>query len=115
MANTARRTPASDDPIHLHANSRSRCMTIRSVTLPSHFSGITLFPLPCHQSRQRGRQFARIGPNQLIRPHRDGLGTLGVVIQGQNWLVTQVCLVYLYEPDEPTHEEDDLLRKNLTN
>ena len=64
---------------------------------------------------QRGRQFARIGPNQLIRPHRDGLGTFGVVMQRKNWLIAQICLVYLDEPDEPTHEEDDLLKKNLTN
>ena len=45
----------------------------------------TLFPLPCHQSRQRGRQLARIGPDEFVRPDRDGLGTFGVVAQGQDW------------------------------
>ena len=41
------------------------------------------FPLPRHQSRQRGRQLARIGPKEFVRPNRDGLGTFGVVAQGQ--------------------------------
>ena len=37
------------------------------------------FLLPCHQSCQRGRQLAGIGPNEFVRPNRDGLGTFGVV------------------------------------
>ena len=39
----------------------------------------TFFPLPCHQSRQRGKQFAWIGANEFIRPNRDGLWPLSVV------------------------------------
>jgi hypothetical protein len=56
------------------------------------------------QSRQRGRQFARICPNQFVHPNHDGLGTLGVVMQREKWLIVQVCLVYLDEPDGPTHD-----------
>ena len=36
------------------------------------------FLLPCHQSCQRGRQLAGIGPNEFVRPNRDGLGTFGL-------------------------------------
>ena len=36
------------------------------------------FPLPRHQSCQRGRQLARIGPKEFVRPNRDGLGTFGL-------------------------------------
>ena len=41
------------------------------------------FPLPRHQACQGRRQFARIGPNEFVRSDRDGLGSLGVVAQGQ--------------------------------
>ena len=40
-----------------------------------------LFPLAGHQSRQRGRQLARIGADEFVRPNRDGLGTFRVVAQ----------------------------------
>ena len=43
----------------------------------------TCFPLPCHQSRQRRWQLARIGSNQFVRPDRDGLRAFSVVTQGQ--------------------------------
>ena len=36
------------------------------------------FLLPCHQSCQRGRQLAGIGPNEFVRPNSDGLGTFGL-------------------------------------
>jgi hypothetical protein len=36
-------------------------------------------PLPCHQSRQRRRQLARVGPDKFIRSDRDGFGTFRVV------------------------------------
>ena len=36
---------------------------------------LAFFPLPCHQSRQRGRKFAWIDADEFIRPDRDGLGT----------------------------------------
>ena len=39
------------------------------------------FPSPCHQSRQRGRQLARIGADEFVRPNRDGIRSLGVVAQ----------------------------------
>jgi hypothetical protein len=61
-------------------------------------------PLPCNQSRQRGRQLARVNPNQFVHQKRDGLRTLDVVMQRENWLIVQVCLVYLNEPDGPTHD-----------
>jgi len=44
-----------------------------------------LFPLAGHQSRQRRRKVAWIGSNKFIRSNRDGLGTLCVVAQGQDW------------------------------
>ena len=40
------------------------------------------FPLPFHQSRQRGRKLVRIGADEFVRPNRDGLGPFGVVAQG---------------------------------
>ena len=42
-----------------------------------------LFPLSRHQSRQRRRQLAWVGPNEFVRPDRDGLWPLGVVTQGE--------------------------------
>ena len=62
------------------------------------------FPLARHQSRERWRQLARVNPNQFVHQNCDGLGTLGVVMQRENWLIAQVCHVYLDEPDEPTHD-----------
>ncbi len=62
------------------------------------------FPQARHQSRERWRQLARVNPNQFVHQNRDGLGTLGVVMQRENWLIVQVCLVYLNEPDGPTHD-----------
>ena len=62
------------------------------------------FPLPCHQSRQRGRKFAWIDADEFIRPNRDGFWPLGVVTQRENWLIAQVCRVYLDKPDEPTND-----------
>ena len=56
-----------------------------------------ILPQPCHQSRQRGRQLARVNPNQLVHQNRDGLRTLDVVMQCENWLMAQVCLVYFNE------------------
>ena len=43
----------------------------------------SLLPLPCHESCERRRQLARIGPNEFVGPHRDGLGPLGIIAQGQ--------------------------------
>ena len=43
--------------------------------------GRAFFPLPCHQSRQRGRQLVRVGPDKFIRSDRDGFGTFRVVAQ----------------------------------
>ena len=40
-------------------------------------------PLPRHQSRERGRELARIGSNEFVGPNRDGLGPLGIIAQGQ--------------------------------
>jgi hypothetical protein len=62
------------------------------------------FPLSCHQSPQRERQFARVSADEFASPNGDGLGTLGVVMQRENWLIVQVCLVYLDKPDEPTND-----------
>jgi hypothetical protein len=60
-------------------SNRSRYSTIRTAALPSHLGGITpFFPLPRHQSCQRGRQLAGIGPKEFVRPNRDGLGTFGL-------------------------------------
>ena len=47
----------------------------------------SFFPLPWHQSRQRGRKLARIGADEFVSPNGDGLGTLGVVMQCENWLI----------------------------
>lgn len=76
---------------------------LRRFAIPSQRDR-AFFLLPRHQSRQRGRKLTRIGHNQLVRHDPDGLGTLGVVMQRENWLIAQVCLVYLDEPDEPTHD-----------
>ena len=42
-----------------------------------------LFPRPRHQPCSCRRQLARIGPDEFVRADRDGLGTLGVISQGQ--------------------------------
>ena len=39
------------------------------------------FPLARYQSRERWRPLARVNPNQFVPPNRDGLETLGVVMQ----------------------------------
>ena len=69
--------------VHYLSSTRSRCSTI-------HFAvplggGSRLFPLPCHQSHQRGRELARIGANEFVGADRDGLWPLGVVAQHQGW------------------------------
>ena len=48
---------------------------LRSLAIPFRRNG-PLFPLPCHQSREDRRQFARVGTNEFVRPNRDSLGTL---------------------------------------
>jgi len=42
-----------------------------------------LLPLAGHHAREGGREFARIGSDQLVGPDRDGLGSFGVIAQGQ--------------------------------
>jgi hypothetical protein len=75
-----------------------------------------LFHCPATNRASAGWQLTRIGPDQFVHPNRDGLGTLGVVTQRENWLIAQVSLVYLDEPDESAYDtrRGDLLKKNLT-
>jgi len=40
-------------------------------------------PLARHYSCRRGRQLARIGPDEFVRPDRDSLGTLDIVAECQ--------------------------------
>jgi hypothetical protein len=103
--------------LHKQTNSLSRVSTIHSAALPSHFVGIAPF-LYCpaiNRASAGGRLLGSV-PTGPFFDH-DGLGTLGVVMQRENWLIVQVCLVYLDEPDGLTHDtkRGDLLKKNLTN
>lgn len=58
--------------------------SLRRSTVPFQRNG-ALLPLTGHQARKGGREFARIGSDQLVGPDRDGLRPFGVVAQGQAW------------------------------
>ena len=56
--------------------------SFRRFPVPFQRNG-ALLPLPGHQAREGGREFARIGSDQLVGPDRDGFRPFCVVIQGQ--------------------------------
>ncbi len=56
--------------------------SLRRFPVPFGRNGARL-PLPGHHAREGGREFARIGSDQLVGPDRDGFRPFCVVIQGQ--------------------------------
>jgi hypothetical protein len=77
---------------------------VRQSALPSHLDGGLLLSTSLPSITQ-ALETARSGQShQFARQNRDDFRTLDVVMQRDNWLIAQVCLVYLDEPDEPTHD-----------